>query len=54
MVEGLSGLVSSAKDIGLHYGFRVELFNLAVSHFQYANDTLLVEVLSVDWESVEY
>lgn len=42
VVEGLSGLVTKAKEIGLYCGFRMGTFRLVVSYLQYADDTLLV------------
>ena len=42
MVEGLSGLVRSAKTHGLYRGFKVGNSGLSITHLQYADDTLFL------------
>lgn len=46
--EGLSGLVASAKEIGLYSRFRVNTSGLVSPHLQYIDDTLLVVETSLD------
>lgn len=47
VVEGLSGLIRQASDVGLYRGFGVRRSGLVVCHLQYADDTLLIGEPSV-------
>ena len=47
VVEGLSGLVRSAKERSLYQGFKVGASELAISHLQYADDTLFLEAATM-------
>lgn len=42
VAEDLSGLSSIVVVLDLFYGFRVWLFDLVISHLQYANDTIIL------------
>lgn len=50
VVEGLSGMMRNAADLGIFRGFKVGTEEVEVSILQYANDTLLVREAS--WENL--
>jgi len=49
VVEGLSGLVRSAEATGLYHAFKLINSGLAISHLQYADDTLFLATMANLW-----
>lgn len=45
VVDGLSGLVYMAIDLGLNFGFLVGSHDLVINHFHYADDTLFIWII---------
>lgn len=53
VVEDLSGLSSIVVVLDLFYGFRVWLFDLVISHLQYADDTIILidDAIEILWST---